>query len=195
MINNLRKNIRLIIASCLVVGFVAFSLMFENVDIESSRETTSTDDRIDFFVTDATLTRWSNNGDLISVTQSPFAEHHPHKERLTLQAPYSVGYRIDGSTEHTLSAVKGYLNDDNSRFDLAGDVELHHNPEKDQGTVLLTEQLTYFPELELATSDVAVEFLNDQGSTQGIGMTLNTAQNRLDILSRVRGQYVSSTSR
>ena len=191
---NIRAKTRLLIAAILMSGFIASSLYFDSEDINHSSSTPLKNESIDFFVTDATLTRWSETGAIQSVTQTPLAEHKKEQNLLKLQTPFSKSLRTDGSTELTLKAKKGFLMDDNSRFDVAGDVQLHHNPDSESDNLLLTEQLAYFPPTGVATSDVDVEFLNNQGRTEGVGMTLDTSKNTLDILSRVRGQYVSTTS-
>ena len=193
MIANLRAKIRLAIASTLIALFLIFTLLLNQGDVEQEGLLQENPNKIDFFVTDATLTRWSKEGAVSSVTHSPRAEHLVNSEQMKLTTPFSVGYRQDGSTEHTINAELGYFADDNSRLDLEGNVELHHNPDSESDTALFTEQLSYFAEQNLATSDVDVEFLNNQGSTKGVGMTLNTELNTLDLHSTVRGTYVAST--
>lgn len=193
MISQLRAKLRLAIASALIALFLIFTLLLNQGDIEQDPLIKENPNRIDFFVTDATLTRWSKEGTLSSVTHTPKAEHLVNSEQMRLTTPFSVGYRPDGTTEHTIHASVGYFADDNSQLDLEGSVELHHNPDSEKDTALFTEQLSYFPEQNLATSDVEVEFLNNQGSTKGVGMTLNTELNTLDLHSTVRGAYVAST--
>lgn len=193
MIANLRAKIRLAIASTLIALFLIFTLLLNQGDVEQEGLLQENPNKIDFFVTDATLTRWSEEGAVNSVTHTPRAEHLVNAEQMKLTTPFSVGYRQDGSTQHTINAELGYFADDNSRLDLEGNVELHHNPDSESDTALFTEQLSYFPEQNLATSDVDVEFLNNQGSTKGVGMTLNTELNTLDLHSTVRGTYVAST--
>ena len=193
MITNLRAKIRLAIASALIALFLIFTLLFNQGEREESSLLQEHPDRVDFFVTDATLTRWSEEGRISSVTHTPRAEHLVNRAQMKLTMPFSVGYRQDGTTEHTINADMGYFADDNSQLDLEGSVELHHNPDSEKDTALFTEKLSYFPEQNLATSDVAVEFLNNQGSTKGIGMRLNTELNTLDLHSTVRGAYVAST--
>ena len=194
MIANLRAKIRIAIASTLIALFLVFTLLLNQGDLEEGSFLKENPNRVDFFVTDATLTRWSEEGKVSSVTHSPRAEHLINAKQMKLITPFSVGYRQDGTTEHTINAELGFFADDNSQLDLEGSVELHHNPDSERDTALFTEQLRYFPEQNLATSDVAVEFLNNQGSTKGVGMTLNTELNTLDLHSTVRGTYVASTN-
>jgi len=193
VITNLRAKIRLTIAASLIALFLIFTLLLNQGDVEQDALLQANPNRVDFFVTDATLTRWSEEGAVSSVTHTPRAEHLINSEQMKLTTPFSVGYRQDGTTEHTINADIGYFADDNSQLDLEGSVELHHNPDSEEDTALFTEQLSYFPEQNIAISDVAVEFLNNQGSTKGVGMTLNTESNTLDLHSKVRGAYVAST--
>ncbi|CAI8245375.1 MAG: Lipopolysaccharide export system protein LptC [Marinobacterium sp. xm-d-530] len=193
MITNLRAKMRLIIAAVLIALFLIFTLLLNQGEVEQDTLLKDNPNRIDFFVTDATLTRWSVEGAVTSVTHTPRAEHLVNANQMKLTTPFSVGYRQNGTTEHTINADLGFFADDNSQLDLEGSVELHHNPDSEKDTALFTEQLSYFPEQNLATSDVAVEFLNNQGSTKGVGMTLNTELNTLDLHTKVRGAYVAST--
>ncbi len=194
MIRHLRSKLRIVIATALVATILATTFFWQKEGETIQKPTTAATEQIDFFVTDGTLRRWDETGSLVSVTNTPYAEHLPNSKVMLIDTPYSVGFTSKGSVDHTLSAKKGTLLDDNSRFDLAGEVELHHNPETESDTALFTEALSYFPDTGIATSDVAVEFLNQQGTTTGVGMKLDTEQQKLDILTKVRGTYVPATT-
>ena len=194
MIRHLRSKLRIFIATALIAAILASTFFWQKEGETVQKTTSATTEQIDFFVTDGTLRRWDEKGVLVSVTNTPYAEHRPNSKVMLINTPYSVGFTAKGSVDHTLSAKNGTLLDDNSRFDLAGDVELHHNPETESDTALFTEALSYFPDTGIATSDVAVEFLNQQGSTTGVGMKLDTEHQKLDILSNVRGTYVPATT-
>ena len=189
---NLQSKLRLIIAFLLVLALILGFQFSRDGDRVPSELTTAPDTRIDFFVTEGIVTRWSVDGTRQSVTTAEYAEHFESRKQLEMDYPYSVGYTTEGKVAHTLSSVTGVYLDDNSRIDLAGNVELHHNPETENDTALYTEQLSYYPETGLAQTDLPVEFLNSQGQTNAEGMEFYTQENRVELLSKVRGTYVPS---
>lgn len=189
---NLQSKLRIIIASLLVLALILGFQFSSDSERAPDLSSTAPDTRIDFFVTQGVITRWSVEGIRESVTTAEYAEHFESRKLLELDYPYSVGYTAEGEVAHTLSSVSGIYLDDNSRIDLAGTVELHHNPDTEKDTALYTEQLSYYPETGLAQTDLPVEFLNSQGQTNAEGMEFYTQENRVELLSKVRGTYVPS---
>ncbi len=193
--NNLQSKVRILIAFFLVMTIILlFQFSFESDQPLTSGQTNNAN-RIDFFVRDAVVTRWSIEGSRESITTTDYAEHLENQKLIRMSHPYSVGYGSDGKVIHTLNADSGNYLDDNSRIDLAGSVELHHNPESDMDTALYTEQLSYYPNKDLATTDLDVEFLNSSGQTTATGMEFYTRENRVELLSAVKGAYVPTNTK
>lgn len=190
--NSLQNRIRIFIAFLLIMVIILFFQFGIKNDQDSPTRISNESRSIDFFIKDSVITRWSAEGEKISVTIAKYAKHFDARKLMELDHPYSLGFYSDGTIAHTLNANTAIYPDDNSRIDLAGSVALHHNPETEQDTTLLTEQLSYFPDRGLATSDQQVEFRSRSGQTNAQGMEFYTRENRLELLSTVRGTYVQS---
>ncbi len=190
--NGLQNKVRISIAFLLIMLIILYYQFGIQDDQKNPARIANQGSSIDFFMKDSIITRWSAEGDKVSVTTAEYAEHFDVRKLMKLDDPYSTGFNPDGTVVHRINANTAIYPDDNSRIDLAGSVELHHNPETDQNTALFTEQLSYFPDQGLATSDQQVEFLSRSGKTKAQGMEFYTRENRLELLSTVRGTYVQS---
>lgn len=188
------KRLRAVIAFLLVLAFIlVWQFGFQ------SRETKSTlydpAARIDWYVNDGLMTRFDLQGTRSSMTDTDRIVHFEGRRESELTRPYSVGFKPNQEVTHTLSALSAIYKDDNSQLELAEQVELHHNPETDQAVAMFTPSLTYFPQRELAITHDPVEITSSSGETRAIGMEFYTAENRMELLSRVRGNYVATEKR
>ncbi len=188
------NRLRLIVASILVLAsLLVWQFGFRGADVQQTY--LDSDQRIDWFVNEGLLTRYDVNGKRSSVTDAETITHYEGRRESELIRPYSVGFKPSQEVTHTLSAMRAIYQDDNSRLDLAEQVELHHNPETDQAVAMFTPSLTYFPDSELAVTDEEVEITSSSGETRAIGMEFYTAENRMELLSTVRGNYVATENR
>ena len=188
------NRLRLIVASLLVLALLlVWQFGFRSSDTQQTF--TVNDRRIDWFVNEGLLTRYDLDGNRRSVTDAQTITHFEGRRESELTRPYSVGFKPSQEVTHTLSAMRATYQDDNSRLDLAEQVELHHNPETDQAVAMFTPSLTYFPNSELAVTEDPVEITSSSGETRAIGMEFYTAENRMELLSTVRGNYVATENR
>lgn len=189
-----QARLRIILATLLVVALIlAFQFGGERAVRDQVGDQAAAD-KIDFFISDGVLTRWTTDGSRESVTSTDYLRHSENRNRMWLTNPYTVGYLNNTEISHTLSSETAIYLDDNSLLELAGTVELHHNPGTEQETGLFTEKLFYFPEQQIARSDEQVEILNSQGQTYATGMNYYANEKRIELLSNVRGTYVSGAN-
>lgn len=188
------SRVRLLIASLLVLALILVWQLGFRSD-ESAQTFVDKEQRIDWFVNEGVLTRYDLDGHRGSVTDTERITHFEGRRESELTRPYSIGFKPSQEVTHTLSALTAVYQDDNSRLDLAEQVELYHNPETEQAVAMFTPSLTYFPDKELAVTDDAVEISTPSGETRAIGMELHTSENRMELLSRVRGTYVATEKR
>lgn len=188
------SRVRLLIASLLVLALILVWQFGFRSD-QSAQTFVDKDQRIDWFVNDGVLTRYDLDGHRSSVTDTQRITHFEGRRESELARPYSIGFKPSQEVTHTLSALTAVYQDDNSRLDLAEQVELYHNPETEQAVAMFTPSLSYFPDKELAVTDDPVEISTPSGETRAIGMELYTSENRMELLSRVRGTYVATEKR
>lgn len=188
------SRLRLLIASLLVLALILVWQLGFRSD-ESAQTFVDIEQRIDWFVNEGVLTRYDLNGNRSSVTDTQRITHFEGRRESELTRPYSIGFKPSQQVTHTLSSLTAVYQDDNSRLDLAEQVELYHNPETEQAVAMFTPSLTYFPNKELAVTDDPVEISTPSGETRAIGMELYTSENRMELLSRVRGTYVATEKR
>ena len=188
------SRVRLIIASLLVLALILVWQLGFRSD-ESAQTFVDKEQRIDWFVNEGVLTRYDLDGHRSSVTDTQRITHFEGRRESELTRPYSIGFKPSQEVTYTLSALTAVYQDDNSRLDLAEQVELYHNPETEQAVAMFTPSLTYFPDKELAVTDDPVEISSPSGETRAIGMELYTSENRMELLSRVRGTYVATEKR
>ena len=187
-------RLRLTVASLLVLAL----LLTWQFGWRSDTEVISSTDpqqRIDWYVEGAVLTRYDEEGIRLSVTDALEIIHFEGKKLSELQQPYTVGYSTDQNVDHTLSAKQALYLDDNSRIDLMGKVELHLNPASEKAVAMFTPTLTYFPERELAVTGDPVEIDSNSGVTRAVGMEYYIAEQRMELLKQVRGNYVATESK
>lgn len=187
-------RLRLVIASLLVLAL----LLTWQFGWRSETEAISATDpqqRIDWYVEGAVLTRYDEQGVRVSVTDALEITHFEGKKLSELKKPYTVGYSTEQNVDHTVSAEQALYLDDNSRLELLGKVELQLNPATEKAVAMFTPTLTYFPERELAVTDDPVEIDSSSGETRAIGMEYYIAEQRMELLSQVRGNYVATESK
>lgn len=185
------SRLRLFVAFILIFGFI---LMWQYGWQDKQPEPLDVDleQRIDWYVNEAVLTRFSISGERTSVTDAREVTHFEGLKESQFREPYSVGFNNRQEVAYTLKADSAIHQDDNSRVDLADRVELHHNPNDDQALAMFTPSLTYYPENELAVTDDPVEIHSRSGETRAVGMEFYTAERRMELLSQVRGNYVAA---
>jgi len=187
------NRLRLLIASLLVLALV-LTWQFGWRTQTENEQFLDAQGRIDWYVEEGVLTRYAPQGTRLSVTDARQITHFENRQVSELEQPYAVGYNADQSVSYTLSAERAYYPDNNSRLDLEGKVELEHNPSTEMAVAMFTPTLTYFPERELAVTADSVEIETSSGHTRAVGMEFYTAERRMELLSQVRGNYVTTES-
>ncbi len=117
--------------------------------------------------------------------------HYPHRDEITLERPHISLFQLDGS-RWEVRAAHGLLSDNQQQLQLSGEV-LIEQLDGPQPMRLETESLWLWPEREYAETADPVSLHSTAGRLQGTGMQLYGDQQRLILLSNVRGVYESPT--
>ncbi len=145
-------------------------------------------EQVDFFIRRAEITRWQDDGAVGQVLTTPLMQHYPEQAAMRLETPVT---RVPGNAggHYLLSADQGTLPDSREQILLAGNVQLHDNPAAGLPGLMTTDQLTLYPPRDYAHTDHSVQMQRGPDTTSAIGMDLFFDQQRIDLLSDVKGEY------
>ena len=145
-------------------------------------------DSIDFFINDAEVITWNAQGQRNGAWHAEKLQHRTGAKESDLFSP-SGTITTDAGLIYKIQAKKGYFTDSQSEIALAGDVQVHHNPQSGPNQRLSTQSMIYYPEQKLAQTDDLVTFTEGTSSTQAKGLKFYLNERRLELLSDVRGTY------
>ncbi|GAA0689557.1 hypothetical protein GCM10009104_15070 [Marinobacterium maritimum] len=145
-------------------------------------------EQVDFFIRNAEITRWQDDGTVAQLLTTPLMQHYPEQAAMRLETPVT---RVPGKAggHYLLSADQGTLPDSRQQILLAGNVQLHDNPAAGQPSLMTTDQLTLYPPRDYAHTDHPVRMQRGSDTTSAVGMDLFFDQQRIDLLSDVKGEY------
>ncbi|MBV0933071.1 LPS export ABC transporter periplasmic protein LptC [Marinobacterium weihaiense] len=143
---------------------------------------------VDFFVRGAEITRWQDDGRTGQIMTTPLMRHFPAREQMELTMPLTRVPGADGG-EYRIQAECGILPDSQNEVLLAGGVQLHDNPASGLPARLHTDTLTLYPPRDFAHTDAQVMVERGSDSTSATGMDVFFDQQRIDLLSGVKGEY------
>jgi LPS export ABC transporter protein LptC len=183
----LSQRPRLLIAAALI----AAPLLWWGLVTPDDSEHVTTDgqvEQVDFFIRAAEVTRWKEDGSIAQVLTTPLMQHYPKQAAMQLDSPVTRVPRDNGG-HYLLSANQGTLPDTQDEILLAGDVQLHDNPVAGLPGLMTTDQLTLYPPRDYAHTDLPVQMQRGQDNTTAVGMDVFFDQQRIDLLSDVKGVY------
>ncbi len=183
----LSQRQRLLITAALVAApLLWWGLITPTTDAPSVSDTAA--EQVDFFIRSAEITRWRDDGAIGQVLTTPLMQHYPEQAAMQLENPVT---RVPGSGggHYLLSADRGTLPDTQDQILLAGNVELHDNPAAGPSGLMTTDQLTLYPPRDYAHTDDPVRMQRGADTTSATGMDLFFDQQRIDLLSDVKGEY------
>lgn len=145
-------------------------------------------EQVDFFIDTAEVTHWKDDGDIGQELTTPLMRHYPDQSTIQLETPLA---RVPGNRggHYLLSADRGTMPDSQAQILLAGNVQLHDNPATGLSSLMKTDQLTLYPPRDYAHTDHPVQMQRGTDTTSATGMDLFFDQQRIELLSSVKGEY------
>lgn len=104
------------------------------------------------------------------------------------QKPKMQFHSPDKPTWHVNGNV-GIAHNNGEKFELRWGVNIWHLDANGEKTQIKTVKLTLFPDREYAETDKPVTIITAEGTTEAIGMKLYLNEQRLQLLSKVKGYY------
>lgn len=144
---------------------------------------------IDTAVSQLTVKQFNNKGLLANILTSPFMEHIPKEDIYLLRTPHIVIAQED-QPSWEIHSKKAKSFNGGEKIIFIKRVIVHQNPgEKTQESTLKTEEVTYYPKLKKATTDLFVTFEQPGNIVESTGMNAYLDEKRVELLHQARGSY------
>ena len=142
------------------------------------------------FASKVILLKFNRQGQLQQRMTSPRVKHFNQPNYSLFESPSVTSYDKNNSPWHLTSRHAKEL-ENLKTINFWGQVKLYHTADTSQTeTSLLTEKLSYQPQLQLATTQSAVDFKQPGLHVTAIGARAQLAKKRIHLLNQARGQYV-----
>jgi lipopolysaccharide export system protein LptC len=142
----------------------------------------------DFVIENFTVRRFDENGNLKQSLLAKTLTHYPDNETTTVTNPDLTYYPGGESTQ--LSSQTAFLSNDNKKVDLSGDVRLIKPATAVRPlTTLRTENLTVFPDEDIAEGSSRVTITRGQSVVSGDTVHYNGRENIAVLGGRVKGIF------
>ena len=136
-----------------------------------------------------TVRRFDANGKLQNTLTAPRMAQFADTRSLVLDSP-----RLEYGRELPVivTAQRAQVSADNKRIDLQGDVQVERAPKRrgDAPSILSTQAMTVFPELERARSDGAVTVTQGQSRISGTGLETDQKAGTTELGGRVHATLI-----
>lgn len=144
---------------------------------------------IDVFINDFTITTMSKNGTPDFILKAKRFEHYNDNDYAIISEPQIK--LIQKDQQWRITAQAGEIDDENQQILLHGNVILQQQG-KPQPVRLETEQLVINTDKQIAKSTQAVRIIQQEFDLKSIGMILNNATGKIELLNSVEGRYVQT---
>ncbi len=146
----------------------------------------------DTSITHLTVQQFDANGQLSHSLKTPLMHHIPLNNTHQLTTPFiMITQKNQPAWEihaKNATAIQG-----GQQITFNNDVIIHQKKDAHtQASTLKTEEITYFPKTQLATTLKDVTFVQSGNRVQSTGMNAYLAENRVQLLSHTRGTYASN---
>ena len=178
----------------LIIGVILLAIAgvywaFWSETVQTTSNNNDDPNRVDFFIKDAFITTFDPEGNIKQIITSPLLQHLPNQEKTQLNLPSITLPGDDGDMQ--ISSDEGFALDDESKIELAGNVQVIDNSTSNVPWVLTTSILTFLPPDNYAETDAPVLLVQGQNRTDATGMKAWFDEHQVDLLSEVRGYYVT----
>lgn len=142
---------------------------------------------IDTVINHLTVHQFNREGRLIMALQTPLVHHYPDSNNHELFTPH-ITVAEDNQLPWNIDAKKATVLPSGKQVIFYKNVLIVQK--QDAGSrVLKTEEMTYFPKENIAFSPLDVMFSQEGHVVYSHGMKANLAENNIQLLGHVKGQY------
>ncbi len=144
--------------------------------------------QIDSSLTELTVMQFDTSGKLTHLLNTPLIQHIPQKNVYFIKKPHLILAEANQNPwEIEADKAKAFAD---REILLTSHVVIQQKQARDQKDLkLMTEKITYFPKSKVATTSEPVTIQQAQNQVNAIGMRADLADNKIELLSHVRGHY------
>ncbi|BAP43517.1 LPS export ABC transporter periplasmic protein LptC [Pseudomonas sp. 21LCFQ02] len=186
----LSKKIR----TFLILGVLALLLAavgYWNVSPESFMDQPAVkadETAIDYYAINARSVQYLPDGKVQYEMTADKVEHVKASDVTLLTRPDLNMYRGTAFPWHVQSA-RGEVSPGGEQVELIDNVRVARTDEKQRATIITSSRMTVFPQKQYAQTEQAVRIDAGGGVSTAVGMKAYLKDGRMDLLSKVRGQY------
>lgn len=181
-------RLRLVVALAIITPLLLWWGLGGNSLPKNETARKDTDASFDFYMHDAKTSYWGEDGAFLRSWETPELLHYPTLKSSKLLTLSTLMPQEEGGT-YKMRANEGWVMDDQSKIQLAGDVEVNHNPQSGAGSVLTTSTLSIYPPRDYAETDAPATLTREGERTDTTGLEVYFDERRVELLSNVRGRY------
>jgi lipopolysaccharide export system protein LptC len=185
-----RGRLRLVVALALIMPVLLYWGLSGSTLPQRTQLVPNNQESIDFFMREARTTYWDQQGRLDYQWQTPELFHYPKRGISSLLTPRALMPGANGD-QYNIQANQGEVRDDQALIALAGDVEVHHNPQSGIPSMLTTDALTVIPPQALARTDDLATVTRGREQMESVGLEVYFDERRIEMLSNVKGRYAA----
>ncbi len=143
----------------------------------------------DYFMNHFSSYKTNSKGELYQRLMADRMAHHKNSDETELETPLLKVYK-DHELQWQIKGRQGVIKPGGEDLVLQGDIELYRPATtKDQSLRLYTEQLEYQSKPGIVSTDLPVTIKSEQGTTQAVGLRAYLNEEKILLLSQVRGVY------
>lgn len=162
---------------------------FTNLNTVAKLDNETLSTTIDTTVSQLTVRQFNTEGLLINLLTTPMMHHIPKGDVHLLETPHII-IAQENQPYWDIRSQKATSFEGGQRITFIKDVVVHQNPgDKTQESTLKTEEVTYYPKENKATTELFVTFEQPGNFIQSTGMNAYLDEKRVELLHQARGRY------
>lgn len=128
-------------------------------------------------------------GHRLHALKTPYAHHIPSEQNLWLKTPRIWVTEADQPT-WMIKSHEAIISDDGQEVVFKTQVEVEHGAfQHTPAGILKSEQMSYFPKTQLASTPLKITWEQEDNTLEAIGMNANLAEHHVDLLHDARATY------
>jgi lipopolysaccharide export system protein LptC len=146
----------------------------------------------DIIIHDLVVQQFDVSGQQIHYLETPLLRHKPLQNVHLLQNPHII-VKQPHQPAWEITALEATTLNGAQQITFSKNVIIHQKKDlKSPETVVKTEEIIYFPQKKLATTEKNIIVTQADNVVRSTGMQAYLAENRVKLLSNARGTYVSN---
>lgn len=184
--NSAKQALSLFLVLILMAGSGWYFANFNNISKLDKETLTNT---IDTTVYKLTVRQFNSEGKLTNLLTTSLMNHIPKGDVHLFESPHIIVAQED-KPYWDIRSKKAKSFEGGDRITFSQQVVVHQNPgDKMQESTLKTEEVTYFPKLKKATTNLFVTYEQPGNFIQSQGMNAYLDEKRVELLHQARGSY------